>query len=565
MTILKRLPNEMLIHIIKETSAGDIASLASCCKHLHTLAQDRLGFHKRKRAEAEDVVVGWGSVDSPAFHPSKYLRDILENDDVRFYTKVMRIGFLGLGDPKDDEVDGAENSRVTTKENLIASIESQFGRHLSVLVAKVHIALLQYVTETDFGLWTDEIMRGDPSAIVILLLAVYPNLKALYIDEPEQEWWKEESSMNEKVLLEEENTVDIPWREKNACGAVFRSLTNTTMVPSTNKMKIFSKLSEFYLRGIEDSEGCVTATPEMFTPFQALPTMRKIVGRIVYGRSVHWPYDTGTSEVTELALGEDIDTASLSNLIRGCRALKQFEYTLLPPVDVAWENGGGPFVDRLKWGPYASDDFAKHESDEDDSENDDNDEDDKCEDSSGKDDVDTIRWEPRAITASLLQYTRNSLVSLDLKAGSFSGVAELSRNEPFIESLRSFRALKKVRLETMMLFERITRSQITPIMPTSSVQQPSRDEIRAKKLVDFLPATIEELKLVCCCVGKGFSQEDVQAMFTGLPGLRYKVPKFSTIFYEWEREIQNTIDERFGSKELERRCEESDIELVVML
>lgn len=57
MAVFGGLANETLLQIIMETSADDIAALASCCKHLHSLAQDRLAFHREKRAEADDVVV----------------------------------------------------------------------------------------------------------------------------------------------------------------------------------------------------------------------------------------------------------------------------------------------------------------------------------------------------------------------------------------------------------------------------------------------------------------------------------------------------------------------------
>lgn len=531
MAVFGGLANETLLQIIMETSADDIAALASCCKHLHSLAQDRLAFHREKRAEADDVVVGWDMWQSSAIHPSRHSQDILENDDMRFYTKVMKIGSLSYGDPEDDDKNGVEGPHVQAKNALIANILSQYECQISAVVAKVYSALLPHAAKTKIQAWTDDVESGEPVAVVILLLALYPNLETLYIHEPGQDWWR-----------------DWEW------GNLFRSLTTTARNPATNKLKIFSRLSEFHLIGQGD-EGGMEADAVMVTPFMALPKMRTIIGRVVDGRNVRWSYGTGTSEVAVFDLEGDIDTISLSNCIRGLKALEHFRYEFSVPV--AWNRGayGRNHLDRLKWGPRADNDTFGYDRDQQVS-----DEDDSGEYDSDLDKADKPKWEPRAITATLLQYACNSLVSLDLTAAGFKGAVKFPSDEPFIGSLRSFRVLKHVCLDTMMLFKKVKCSSNVLQLREQSIQQTSWKEIRVQWLVDFLPVTVETFEMTSNLVGKGLSEKDVAGLFTGLPELRDRVPSLLAITVESKKNRQNKAKKE-GWGELCWRCEENGIEL----
>ena len=193
MSIFGGLANEILLQIIKETSADDIAALASCCKHLHFLAKGRLAFHRKKRATADDIVVGWDMWTTSAIHPSKHLEDIMEDDDIRFYTRKMKIGSLEYGDPEDDEIGGVVGPHTQKKNALVANIGSKYENQLSDLIAKVYSAPLPHAAKTNLEKWTKDVVEGgEPAAVVILLLALYPNLKILHIYEPGQQWWKPE-------------------------------------------------------------------------------------------------------------------------------------------------------------------------------------------------------------------------------------------------------------------------------------------------------------------------------------------------------------------------------------
>lgn len=469
-----------------------------------------------------------------AIHPSKHLQDILEDDDIRFYTRVMRIGSLEYGDPEDD---GEEGPHEQAKAVLLANIESRYGLQVSTIVTNVYNALLPYVAKTDVDWWIKHVIRGkEPVAVVILLLALYPNLEVLYIHEPGQRWWK-----NRK------------W------GNLFRSLTTKAMDPTTT-LSIFNRLSEFHLTGLGD-DGGMEANALMLTPFMALPAMRKIVGSVVDGRNFHWPYGTGASKVTALDLEGDIDTTSLSHLIRGLKTLENFRYEFSSPV--AWSKkaySAGDYLNQLKWGPRSNKDAAYQDLDEGYADDDNADEDDSDECPSGFDEVDRPKFEPRAITLKLLQYARDSLVSLDLSAAGFEGAAKFDSDEPFIGSLRSFRTLRVVRLGTMMLFKEV--KCFGNVSLQNSTQQTSLMEIRAQRLVNLLPVTIYCLEMISKYVGRGLSKNEVAALFTGLPELRDLLPALSDITVIQKKD-QQSDKEKEGWEELRLRCEENGIELTL--
>lgn len=326
------------------------------------------------------------------------------------------------------------------------------------------------------------------------------------------------------------------------------------MQPATNILKVISKLSDFHLHGCGD-EG-LEANAEMVTLFMALPTMRKILGEFVDGRNVRWLHGTGKSKVTDFDLEGDVDRASLSDILRGMSDLKHFRYQFSSPV--AWTRGSlGKFNGgRLKWGPRAINDVVTHDPDEDTSD----------EDYSGwtyedLDPQDKPRWEPRAITAALLQYASNTLISLDLTAAGFKGAGRFPNHEPFIGSLRSFSVLKHVNLDTMMLFKRVKCSSNVSLLRQGSIQETSWEEIRAQWLVDFLPVSIEGLVMTYKYVGRGLWKEDVAAMFTGLPELTDRLPTLSAITVEKDKDVKDDRKEKRGWKEVCLKCEENDIEL----
>ena len=575
------LPNETLLIIIEETSAGDIGSLASCDSNLHCLSQKRLTFHKKKRAEAKKIRLGWAPYVSrwgrkpcaSAIHPLKHLQDIFENDDIRFYTKVIEIGYLGPVDPNGSEVVDEKGNRGSPRleegRKLIASMKSRYERRITSLVAEVYNALLPHAIKTDLKEWTDKVISGEQEAVVILLLALYPYIDILEIEGTSLVWFDDEKT-RESMLYEYRN--EAAWKN------LFRSLTATAREPGTNKLKIFSKLSKFYLKGEEHQEYFHDNLGPV-TPFMALPAMRKITCHDVAGYNVPWPYGIATSNVTSLTLSGNIDKASLRNVISGLKGLKDFWYQITNPES----EDDDDYRDRMKWGPHINkdntanidpDDYLEEDNDYSDPDEDYSDPDEDYSDPNDKsvEDLGEVvgaslpRWEPRAITEFLLRYACNSLVLLRLGAFSFMRVSNLSDDEPFIPSLRPFRVLTHVHLDTMMLFERVERPKTISVISRNSTQRDFQEAIKAQKLVDFLPSSIEEVYISCEYVGKGLSKRDVEAMFTGLPEQRNRLPKLSKFQVDWmsgwnSSLTRNLEAEREGWEELIKRGEDSEIDI----
>ena len=564
------LPNEMLLAIIKKTSAGDIGSLASCCHTLHNLSQETLSFHKKKRADAKKIRLGWPPFES-AIHPLKHLQDILRNDDIRFYTKAIEIGYLGPVKVNSnrirDERGNPGSPRLEEGRKFIASMKSQCERRISALVAEVYDALLPHAIKVDLKVWTDKVIAGERQAVVILLLALYPYLDELEINDARLAWFGEEKTIEEGESMSYENLNEF------ACVNLFRSLTATAREPGTNRLKIFSKLSKFFLQGERYNED-FPDTLGPATPFMALPTMRMISCHNVAGFNVPWPYGIATSTVTNLSLSGNIDKASWKNVISGLKGLKQLDYQIINPDSRADDD----YRDRMKWGPHINIDNIANIANIDpdnysdpDSDYSDTDESSSNLDEKSAEDLGEVagaglpRWEPRAITECLLQYACNSLVSLELGAFSFIEISDVSDDEPFIPSLRPFRVLTDVTLDTMMLFEKVERPRTISVISKNFIQRNFQEVIKAQKLVDFLTLSIEEFCISCQFVGKGLSKRDVEAMFTGLPEQKNRLPKLSKIQVDWMGEWNSTIPRNFeaetqGWEELNQRCKDNGIE-----
>ena len=534
MARLLDLSNDILLTIIEITSAGDIGSLASCCPKLHHLSQKKLQFHKQKRAEAEEIWLGWNTCEWE-IHPLKHLQDIFENDDIRFYTRVIRIGHLGpehsTGIKGRNHVDTGiwttGDPPLVEERKIIATVKSQYEHQISALVAEVYDALLPHAISMDLREWTDNIISGDREAIAILLLALYPYLETLEIWCTCRDWFGDEKTTEGRKSLLYEHSYRYQWMN------LFRSLTAKAREPGTNKLKIFSKLSKFHSRGGELKDWIDNLGP--VTPFMALPTMRRIHCQNVTGHNVPWPYGIATSNVTNLTLKGDIDKASIRNVLRGLKRLKDFRYHF---ISIGRTGHYGDYRDRMKWGPH-NDTYSVAKVDPD-------------EPLAG-----LPHWEPRAITECLLQYACNSLVSLELGACTFELASDLSDDEPFIPSLRPFQALTHVHLDTMMLFEKVERPETIPVIGESFFQGNLQDAIKAQKLVDLLPVSIEELCISCDLVGKGLSKGEVEAMFMGLPERKDRLPKLSRL--KVALPVRSLEADREGWEELIKRCHENEI------
>ena len=144
-------------------------------------------------------------------------------------------------------------------------------------------------------------------------------------------------------------------------------------------------------------------------------------------------------------------------------------------------------------------------------------------------------WEPRLIVSALRAYASKSLLSLDLTGDQILGAIELEHGEPFIESLRSFEVLEKIRLETMMLYQEISNADDinSDQACEKSTESAENTLISPQRFVDLLPVSTKRLRLV-----GSLSTEDAGEMLTYFPGctlgdqFRAYLPNLKNIFFE---------------------------------
>lgn len=355
MPTLLSLPAELHLQIIKETDLYDLESLWTSCKTFFVYGEDLLQMHRHRQAKYHTITVGWDNGPPKQIHPLLDLRDILEDEEGRLYHRVMEINSLSYGDPEDDR----DDLHPQQKQAEIDKIIEKHGDRITTLVSEIHRKLLPNAPTTDAMAWNNEIQLGEPVATVILLLALYPHLESLRIYDAGEDWWNSDY------------------------GALFTSLTAAAMDPTTNTLGIFSKLSEFTLKGCIEQSG-MESQAELFSPFMALPKMRSVEAYDVDGRDVQWPWGPGFSQVINIKLEVcDIDTTTLNNHIGAVKALERFTYA------------------------YHENTYA-----------------------------DNSTWEPRAILKSLQLHACDTLVFLELTAGALESSKRFQNDEPFIGSLR---------------------------------------------------------------------------------------------------------------------------------
>lgn len=512
MHTLLSLPPEVHLLIIGETDFYDLESLWTSCPQFYAYGKEKLQMHRHRKAKFHTIIVGWDNDSPTQIHPLLDLRDILEDEGSRFYPRVMEINSLEYGDPEDDEVDDdGEYSHRDRKAEEIDSIVEKYGDRITSMVTEIHRKLLPDAPAAEAAVWDNQIQSGDPAATVILLLALYTELETIHIHESAQQWWD------------------------TGYGALFTSFIAAATDPVTNTLGIFSKLSEFTLNGdtylLE-----VPSRAELFSHFMAVPTMRSIEAYYVEGRNVQWPWGTGYSQVTDIKLEAcDIDTNTLINHIGAVQKLETFTYTFSPESDMTDDTD----EDEIYTQPTSP---IFRISGGDDS------------------DLDSPRWEPGAIVAYLQLHACDTLVFLELAARQLKGSVPFQDDEPYIGNLRAFKTLQEVKLDTMMLYERVKLSASMPLESGQEFPQGHFEEARAQRLVEFLPASIQRFHMTSKDVGRGPSREDVGAMFKGLPELRGRcLPNLEEICVEYAE--NGDAVEKEGRRELRLRCRKAGIEL----
>ncbi|KAM0802374.1 hypothetical protein BDR22DRAFT_819904 [Usnea florida] len=315
MPSLLSLPAEIHLQIIEETDIYDLEALWTSCKTFYLYGAKDLRANHRRKALYHTIVVGRGNDSRSQTHPLLDLRDLLEDEDARFYPRVMKINSLSYWD--------LGNERYHMKKAGIVGIIIKHGDRITKLVSEVHRKLFANApTWNAMAMnaiaWNKDIQNGRPAATVLLLLALYPHLESLHIYTTGQNWWDEKY-----------------W-------TLFSALTTAAMDPVTNTLGIYSRLSELSLFGkmggfLRDEE----SETELFNPFMALPTMRSLEARDLEVRFEPRPRARrGLSQVNDVKfISCDVDMPTLSHQIQAVKTLKRFTYTFYPSKELwaSWE------------------------------------------------------------------------------------------------------------------------------------------------------------------------------------------------------------------------------------
>ena len=483
MPSLLSLPAEIHLQIINETDIYDLEALWTSCKTFHSYAGRDLRANHRRKALYHTIVVGRDNDSQSQTHPLLDLRDLLEDEDVRFYPKVMKINSLSYWHLR--------NERYHIKKAGIVGIIIKHGDRITKLVSEVHQKLLPNAPTEDAMAWNRDIQKGRPAATVILLLALYPHLESLQIYISGQDWWNTEY------------------------GTLFSALTTTAMNPVTNTLGIYSRLSEFSLKGkmggpLRGWESEV----EPFNPFMALPTMRSIEARDVDVRDVPRPRGRmDLSRVNEVKfISCDVNMPTLYRQIHAVKALKRFTYTFYASKEL-WASSDPRMKPRLQ---------------------------------------------PGAILALLRDHACDTLAFLELAACTLENSVPFEHDEPYIGSLRMFKALQVVRLDTMMLYERTQPSAHVALNLWGKFPRDHRFFAKTQKLIDFLPSSIQSFQMTSGKVGKGLWRKEVDTMFKDFGRLRKeRLPNLKEICIEYKRNGNKM--EKEGRRELRLQCKEAQI------
>ena len=483
MPSLLSLPAEIHLQIIEETDIYDLEALWTSCKTFHLYGAKDLRANHRKKALYHTIVVGRDNGSQSQTHPLLDLRDLLEDEDVRYYPKFMKINSLSYWD--------LGNERYHIKKAGIVGIIIKHGDCITKLVSELHRKLFPKAPKSDAMAWNRDIQRGKPAATVILLLALYPHLESLHIYIPGQDWWDAEY-----------------WK-------LFTALTTAAMNPVTNTLGIFSRLSEFSLKGkkgapLREEESEV----EPFNPFMALPTMRSLGARDVTVRYVPRPRARrDLSQVNDVKfISSDVDMPTLYHHIHAVKALKRFTYTFYPSKEL-----------------WASSDLLERP-----------------------------RLQPGAILALLRDHACDTLAFLELTACSLKNSVPFEQDDPYIGSLRMFKALQAVRLDTTMLYERTKPSAHVALNLWGKFPRDHRFFAKPQKLIEFLPPSIQIFQMTSRKVGKGLWKKEIDTMFKDFPQLRAeRLPNLKEIGIGYKK--NGDTMEKEGRQELSLRCKEAHI------
>lgn len=474
--------------VISNVHLNDIENFTLCSKQLRGLCKKRLRVQYARKRSFSTIAIGhvdnlhWDE-DQPerGVHPILALRDIITEPPNWLYTKTLLVGCRVEQDDNDpldyEDQEEAEIDEIEL-EDTVATLQS--NTRLLNKVLGVQRCLYSERGETEFKLfartqrWIRLILSGAIEAAAFLLIAILPNLHTLrFVD-----GYQEQRSTHFTKLTK---------------------LLRTALSERHHLMGItlFSKLTEVGAHGLDAANGF---NYDIFEGFMALPSMRKIKGRVVSGEYCRRRFFQ-PSEVTSLEFFQSsITSACFAESLRVIKGLQKFTYDF--------------------WADASTDQDSQK-----------------------------LLWEPRQTVRALEIHTKKTLRHLEITGspgtrdphtGDFPYL-DFENGEPFIGSLCAFKVLEKIRVETMMLYKEVkvgnpwARQSGHKLWLKQESWLPIEEEkkgpnalVEPERLVEFLPASVHRLRLV-----GGLSKTDAPAMLEDLAVLKDKcLPNLVSIFFE---------------------------------
>lgn len=295
------LANEILCQIITATNPHDIESLAASCKTINILAQPELErHHKLKKTYANLAFRDWGyGDDAPGIHPIYVLRDVLHDTAVAQYPSVIRsTQFL------EDNYDWGESDPSIAELSNLRAVALGCEKEIENAIYQC-----PFIEIVERETWKAQIMQGKGEVIIGLLLTLLPHLISMVIVQ----------------------------RPASMFMKMFKRIVELRQPPNRHATQALTKLIRidtvpYY------SENAADTVPayefDYLSQYMLLPSMRKIsdfhfkIGVGWDAQSFQWRHKPGISPVTEINIDHSmVDGESITNLLRGVRALESFSFT----------------------------------------------------------------------------------------------------------------------------------------------------------------------------------------------------------------------------------------------
>lgn len=303
----------MIQNIIDQVNPDDLINFSVCCKSLNVLAQRRLAKHREQiKTYSELQYSGYFEVEG-GDHPVKLLREICLDDHTASYPRNLSITCYGhLDDIDDPDFDDYLSEKELLAKNLDTEIVRKvFDEFESSIDEKLSKSLR--FNDKNINIWRQRLERGTRGAILSLLLLLLPNLEKIHLTD---------FSLGDEILID---MLDLIAGGSHDPDVTFGPVA-------------LNKLSKVMVNGSEEEGGGC----QILTPLAALPSVRTITARSVFGDSesdpwyddLKWPYEQHMSGVTVLNLQSScLSAASFSRLLGGIKGLKSFTYDDKPHYD----------------------------------------------------------------------------------------------------------------------------------------------------------------------------------------------------------------------------------------